>query len=363
MKRRLPFCPALRFPGRASLIGQDAGFADAGQCRMVGPVSRARTEQLGIVLAVALSARAASAKEAEFTLKCGELSLEDAAQVEARVRADLLSARLTPLAVDLSCEADSAQTQVTGSGHQVTLRTDCDAGSVKEALLASAEGALSAWGARVHPAEAIPLAPPSPTIAPPVSKAMVPEALRAAPVGALATANRLPDARPTLRSSAGSTWISAGTRAELWHNGGALGGQLGLQRKWASMFVAVRAAYLVNVPGPTDFSAHELQLGAEIGLEPQGLLGLRGALGVGSSTFDVTPAAGVSTQNSTSSTLACLSFELSRPVAFGRFALVPALGGRAFSRARRVSVDGQELLALPAVALEASLSFSLKAGR
>jgi hypothetical protein len=327
---------------------------------MVGPVSRGRREQLGVIFAVALGARAASAEEAEFTLNCAELSVEDAAQLEAQVRADLLSAGLTPLAVDLSCEADSAQTEVTGSGQQVTVRTDRDATSVKEALLASAESALSAWGARVDPTPA-PLTAPIVTAAAP--KAPVPEAPRSAPVVPRAIPDRLPDARPTLRSAI-STWMSAGFRGEPWHSGGALGGQLGVQCQWPSAFATIRAAYLFGLPGATQFSAHELQFAAEIGFQPQGWLGLRGALGVGSSTFAVSPAADVSTQNgSTSSTLPFLGFELSRPFTFGRLALVPALGGRAFSRARRVSVDGQEVLAVPALAFAASLSLALKVGR
>ena len=42
--------------------------------------------------------------EADVTVDCVELSAEDAAQVEARVRASLLSAGLAPTTVALSCD-------------------------------------------------------------------------------------------------------------------------------------------------------------------------------------------------------------------------------------------------------------------
>jgi len=324
---------------------------------------------VGFLLAVALGARAASAAEADFTLKCPELSAEDVAQVEARVRADLLSAGLTPAAVDLSCDVAAAQAQVTGNGQQVTLRTDRNASSVKEALLASAENALSAWAAQIAspgtaPAasSSLPLGAALEAPAPEPAPAPVPAPPPAPAATPIAPPGRPPDARPTVRSSSASTWISAGPRAELWHSGWALGGQLGLQRKWTSTFAAIRAAYLFGLPVSSEFSAYELQLGAEFGFQPAGALGLRGALGLGLSFFGVSPATGVSALDGSSSTLPCVSFEISRPVALGPLALLPAVGARAFARSRGVRVDGQEVLALPALSLAASLSLALKVG-
>ncbi len=119
--------------------------------------------------------------------------------------------------------------------------------------------------------------------------------------------------------------------------------------------------YLVSLPRSTQFSARDLQFGAQIGWQPPALFGFRGALGVGLSVFGVSPAAGISVQNgSTHSTLACLSVELSRPVEFGVLALLPTAGLRAFNRSRSVFIDDQPVLALPALALEAGLSLALK---
>ena len=341
-----------------SPIGQ-ACFAAALRCRMVGPVSRGRTERVGLILTLALTARVARAAETDVTVTCLELSAEDSAQVEARVRASLLSAGLTPATLALSCEAAAAQTQVTGNGQQVTMRAERSQISLKDALLASAEAALSAWGsARGMVA---PASPSPPLTAPaPEPEPTPPEVVNAPVAAPLTPPSRVPETRPAVRSS---YWVFAGPRAELWHSGWALGGQLGVQRALASTFVAIRAGYLVNLPVSTQFSAHELQFGAELGYQPQGLLGLRGALGIGVSVFGATPAAGVSAQDgSDSSTLPGLSVELSRPVALGPLSLLPAVGVRAFTSARSVRVDGEEVLALPALAAQASLSLALKLG-
>jgi len=338
-------------------------FAGPHRCRMVGPVSRGRIERIAFILALTLGAQAAAAAEPDVTVKCVELSSEDAAQVEARVRASLLGASLVPMSVDLRCEERWAQAQVTGNGHQVMLRTDRGASSVKDALLSSADSALSEWSAlSTEPPAASPL--PSPATAPAVEPPANPPARPpVAPASMPIATERIPDARPVGRPLPASTWLAAGLRAESWSSGSALGGQLGLQQKLDSAFLAVHAGYLVSVPRSAQFSAHELQVGAQIGWQPQPLGGLRAALGVGLSQFGADPASGISVQNgSTSSILPCLSAQLSRPVEFGAFALLPAVGLRAFTRSRSVLIDGQRVLALPALALEASLSFAVRVG-
>src|SRR4051812_13051596 len=115
-----------------SPIGQ-ACFAAALRCRMVGPVSRGRTKQVGLILTLALTARVARAGETDVTVTCLELSAEDSAQVEARIRASLLSAGLTPATLASTCEAAAAQTQVTGNGQQVTMRSERSQTALKDA--------------------------------------------------------------------------------------------------------------------------------------------------------------------------------------------------------------------------------------
>jgi hypothetical protein len=323
---------------------------------MVGPVSRACAGWVSIFWGVTFSARVALAAEADVTVQCAELSAEDAAQVEARVRANLLSAGLEPANVELECTADTAQTQVTGNGHQVLLRSSRDAAPVKEALLASAESALSAWSAQgVHAADTSlphqppPVAPPPPPAPPPVAPRTLPPAPR--------------ELSPTALSRPDKTWLSAGLRGERWHRSSGLGPQLGLERALAAAWLSIHAGYLLSVPTSARFSAHELQLGVQLGWQPDGVLGLRGALDSGLSAFGASPATGVSATNDrTSSTLPFVGLELSRPTDFGSVALVPVAGLRAFASARAVRVDGQEAMALPNLALQASLNLALKIG-
>jgi len=297
------------------------------------------------------------AAEAEVSVRCAELSAEDAAEVEARVRASLLGSGAEPATVALSCEPDSAQTEVSGGGRQVTQRSERNAISAKEALLASAEAALVAWSAEppaVSPSAAVPaVATPVPAVEP------VP-----APAAAATTPpTKPPSAPPVARAIAASTWVSAGLRAEPWSHGWGLGPQLGLEQRLNTAFLAIQGGYLFALPSSTQFSAHDLQFGAQIGWQPRPLFGFRGALGVGLSVFGVSPQVGVSAQNGTTrSTLACLSLELSRPIEFGAFALLPNAGLRAFTRSRSVFIDEQEVLALPGLALEAGLSLALKVG-
>lgn len=323
---------------------------------MVGPVSRGRIGRVGLIVALSLGlgARAASAAEAEVTVRCAELSAEDAAEVEARVRASLLGAVSEPATVALSCEPDSALTQVSGSGRQVAERSERGAISAKEALLASAEAALAAWSA--VPSEVPPSAPTA-TVAAPVP------AVEPVPAPPPTPLPRTPPSASPARAIAASTWLWAGPRAELWSHGWGLGPQLGLEQRLNAAFLAIHGGYLFALPNSTQFSAHDLQFGAQIGWQPRPLFGFRGALGVGLSVFGVNPQVGVTAQNGTTrSTLACLSLELSRPVEFGAFALFPNAGFRAFTRRRSVFIDEQEVLALPALALEAGLSLALKVG-
>lgn len=209
---------------------------------MVGPVSRGRALGVSLIWVLGLGARPASAGEAEVTVKCAELSGEDSAQIEARVRASLLSGGLEPTRVELSCEVDFAQTQVTGNGHQVMLRSDRHTSMVKEALLASADGALAAWSAQASPS---PLIQPHPEPAP----APVAPSVAALAPPAPAPPPRSPDARPAVHPREVSTWLFAGPRVEWWSKGAGLGAQLGLEQL-AQYDVVPMTGRIPNRPRP-----------------------------------------------------------------------------------------------------------------
>jgi hypothetical protein len=328
---------------------------------MVGPVSRGRTRRVDIFLAIILGVRSASAHDANVGVHCIELSAEDTAEVEARVRASLLGTGAEPATVELSCERDAAQTEVSGSGRQLVRRRERGAISAKEALLASAEAALSAWSAEISAAE-------SPrTAAPAVMGVPAAEPAQPAVAATVTRAPKPPSAPPSARPSTPalrtSTWLSAGPRAELWRDAWALGPQVGVEQRLNAGFLGISGGYLLNLPRSTRFSAHDLHFGAQIGWQPSSLFGFRGALGIGLSLFGVSPDAGVSAPSgTTNSTLASLNAELSRPVEFGALALVPTAGFRLFLHTRSVFIDDQEVLALPPLVLGASVSLALKVG-
>jgi hypothetical protein len=331
---------------------------------MFAAVSGGRIGRLRVICgAVALfgaRAAAAAAAEADVTVKCDAVSVEEAAQVEARIRANLLSAGLEPTAVELECDGEAAQTRVTGGGHSVLLRANRNAPSVKDALLANADAALSAWVTLGSPVAVFPAPAP---VAPvrPAAAACAPSA----PVAPVPTATRAPvcsDAKLLTPARARGVWLSAGVRAEHWHLGSALGAELGLARPLGEGWLVAQAGYLVAIPAPARFSVRELQLGGELAWQPSQTLGLRGALGVGLSVLGVTPESGVSARNATTSSLPFLGLSLTRAVELGSVALVPVLGFRAFPHARAIDVDSTKKLELPAFAPQAALNFAVKLG-
>lgn len=333
-------------------------MTDTERCWMVGPVSRGRLERGTIIVALALCTRGAAAADAAVVVSCPELSAEDTAQVEARVRAGLLGAGLEPARVELSCSADSVQTQVNGNGREALVRSERNATPVKELLLASADSALSAWGGSNAGATAS--APATTSTLPAAPAAKAPTAPRE--VVATPAPPSSPIAQPATASVPHRTWVSAGLRTEFWRHGSGLGAQLGLEHQLASAFLALQAGYLAAVPTSSRFSAREIGIGAQLGWRPQRALGLRAALGVGLSLFGTTPAAGVSAQSGKSLTLPFFGIELSRPVELGAFAVVPALGATAFSSSRTVKVDQADVLTVPALAVSASMALALKLG-
>ena|GEM_PF-1589766 len=324
---------------------------------MVWPVSRGRPGGVGFIFAVALFSRAAVGAESAIAVRCDELSSEGGAQIEARVRANLLSAGRTPTDITLTCDASSVRAQIRGSGREVFVRSERGPTPLEEALLASADAALAGWDSEPSstrlPAPVLP-APPAPAPLPASKQSTVAEA---------EPMQRPVVSRPAVRPSLTGTWFFAGMRAEPWRDGSGLGAQLGAEHRFGAGFASVQGAYLFAVPSADSFSAREVQFGAQLGWHPPSLFGLGGAFGLGLSVFGAKPAPGVSAPGgSTSSASPFLSVEASRPIEFGAFAVVPVLGLRAFPASRAVLINGQPALTLPAVAFAASLNFALRAG-
>jgi len=349
---RLPV-PRVRESGRGPGDPQGLLLLGSARCRMVWPVSRGRLVGVGFMLFSAMASRAAIAAEATVAVPCEELSSEDRAQLEARVRANLLNVAITPTDIILSCDAASVRTEIRGPGREVSVRSERNALPVQEALLASADAALSGWDS--ERTLAIPLTPVPPPPAPSPAPASVTAPVNASPQPAAT-------ARPAVRPSS-TTWFFAGIRAEPWRDGSGLGAQLGAEHRFGAGFASIQGAYLFALPSSADFTARELQFGAQLGWQLPPLLRLRAAFGFGVSMLGVNPAPGVSAPGASTSTAApFLNVEVSRPIEFSAFAVVPALGLRAFPASRAVLVNEQPALKLPAVTFAASLNVALRVG-
>jgi len=327
---------------------------------MVAGVSGGRIGRLGvicggIVLLGAGAAGATDAAETEIVVRCPEVTTEEAAQVEARVRASLLSSGLRPASVELECDDQAMQAQVGGDGRRVLLRASRSATSPREALLVNADAALSAWLTLGSPVAAFPVsAPVGPAAAAPSASAPQPAPQHALPCVL---------AQPALHAKEGRVWLSAGLTGERWQRAWALGPQLGLERSLGSAWwIGGQLGYLLASPRSARFSASELQFGGQLGWQPSALLGVRGALTFGLSALHASPESGVSAQNGTTSTLPFVGLDFSRPVDLGPFALLPSAGLRGFLQARTVELDAQEQFELPVFALHATLNLALKLG-
>jgi len=304
-----------------------------------------------------LGARTAHAEPAEVTVQCSLLSPEEAAQVEARVRADVLGAETRPTKVELGCDAESLQVRLSGAGRTLVLRASGNA-AFREALLASAEAALSGWSGLATPVAAFP--PPTPAPVPQGAGAVSPTSPSRTPRTITVTAP-LHVSSPT-PCQPGRLQLAFGVRGEPWRRAAGLGVQLGFEHALPSAWVAAQAVYLSALPAATRFAVHEWQMGAELGWQPRGTAGVRVAVAVGLSLLEASSGPEVTPLSATTSTLAFGGLNLSRPFDFGSLAAVPAVGFRVFSRERAVKVDSRTELALPSFVLHASFSVALRLG-
>jgi hypothetical protein len=287
------------------------------------------------LLCVAVSARAA---ENSVVVACDALTLDEAAELEARTRASLLADGPEGTEVRVRCEPDVA-TIIAVSGEQsesavVRLPTL----GLKEALLAAVDRTLAA--AKQHgagtsgviPAEPMPapppLAPPPPLPPPaPLPDAGVVPAVPSRParllrVGAAALIEPW-DGKPAFGGRA-----KVVIHVHPWSAGVALGGLTSTER--AQAFVPTEWHAVVN--GAFDLDA--------VG-------GLRVSAAAGVSVLLASPRAGLSNESGTSLTRAFFELGLARPLHVGRVAMTPELDLRLFTTEREVLVDGSAVFTLP----------------
>lgn len=313
--------------------------------------SPCRRHQSWLLLA-GLSASLASAHSAQAAdngvqIDCPELTGEQAAEIESRVRASLLTTDVEAT-VAITCRASSADVRVQRAPESVVVSTPTSPAGFRDDVLRAVEQALDELMRRqaraketsAHDTPAEPAASagttPEPTPLP------VPAEPEARPSPAPAPPRSAPSPAPNERAW---TEVFGALVGESWPDRAALGGALGVARSTGGLWFALRASVLRPSTAGT-FSAVEAQLAAELGVQPDFAAGVRLALALGPSVLFVQPQRDLATNTGTAKASPFAAVHVSRPIWLGRLALLPDVGVRLFAVERGVSVDGEEQLLL-----------------
>jgi hypothetical protein len=311
-----------------------------------------------LLLAWCRTARA----DARLDLACPELTREQAAELEARVRASLLTTTVVTERVSIACGAEGASVLVETSVRHAARELSLTAADPREQLLAAVEAALrelSEAPASAAPSEAVPdvgenvaLAPATAVPAPPPA-ATAPRALApAAPTPPAPVVQRAP-------SSARALELSLGARAEPWRDGLALGAAHGAAYGTRVFAIGVVAAGVSELHGRDEFAISEWSGALDATWQPRWAWGFRGQLGAGPSLLLVTPRAELAARDTTQRSAWFVELALSRPIRLGSvWAVSPGLGARAFTAQRNVNVNGRRELELGGVVPRLGLGIS-----
>lgn len=291
---------------------------------------------------------------------CQELSREDSARVETRLLASLFSADTPDLIVSIACNVGIAVVSAS-VGPPQTRRTVTLSGSVGlEPILTLATQALAQLLARPD-AEDRPARAAQADTASAAAAAPAADVARANPSSTNATGVRTatPPERvsaPTHgQPSAGADSCAARgqesrARADValrtWGSRAALGVEVGLEQalgRWSYAFLAGPALPLRQ---PSLSEVSEWTAATELGWHSSNSLGLRVSARAGLSLLNLNLDDGVASSSGTLKSAGFLDLDLSRPIWFGRLALAPGLGVRAYSAKRVLTIEGQPELQL-----------------
>jgi hypothetical protein len=298
-----------------------------------------------------LSAGPAWAGDAPVLVSCDELGREQAAEVEARVWASLLTSDLAARQVRIACEPNRAYVEVESSWGNVARELPASA-RLQDDLVDAVDGLLRELSERRAQAPRAPANQPSPA---PRGAA---DALGPTPVPTSGLPPPLPAALLALPPSADAprparspsvTELLAEATAESWSSMLGLGGNVGFahgsRRLRYGLVVGGAAANGVKAA----FGVSEWRARLELGWEPSWAAGFRGTLGGGPSLLAVTPAGDTVPRAGTLSSAWFAELSLTRPFWFHELGLVPSVALRLFSAKRYVNVDGRERFTLSGV--------------
>lgn len=282
---------------------------------------------------------------------CPELSREQAAEIESRVRASLLTAEVRA-AIAVTCQSGEAEVRASTEQESASRRLKMTP-ELRDDVLRAVDELLDELGHHPAPTEAPPQAAASssgPTnvapTPPPPAPAEVPAPSR----------DSAPSAPPPLASAPVSTEPFASLAGEAWPDRLAAGLFLGVRRGRPLLRYGVRGGAFRPLSSDSGFGITELSLAASLEVGPAFSRGLRLALAAGPSWLWVSPNEPITARTSGRTVALCFDAELSRPLWLGDFALVPALGVRWFTAERGVRLNGYDRFELRGFAPRVALS-------
>jgi hypothetical protein len=314
------------------------------------------------LLATALSvapakAQGAGAADDPVQIVCSELTTERAAELESRLRANLLTSE-PAVRVLVTCQTAKTELRVASTTDEIavdvqsssvdTFRDDV-LRAVEDARLLLARRRASATAAPIEAPPNQPLPAPAPASSPPVTVAVPPPPPLPAKVPAPLVIER------------SWTELFGQLLGESWGPPVAGGGRLGIARSTPVLWYGLRTAVLRSAAQSSDFSATEWHASAELGLQPAIAAGVRVAFGLGPSVLFVAPHGGLTARARTATSALFVEARVSRPFWFGHWAILPELGVRLFTRERGVRIDAEERLDLRGFVPQLSVGVAYRA--
>ena len=301
------------------------------------------------------------ADSAEVRVDCPDLTSEQAAELEARAQATLLTSDVQAQATIL-CHERGAEVRVEAGDDRIAVQAQAAPAALRDEVQRSLDQALYELRARRalgsgDDATAPPDAAAAAAALPPA--AAPPEAAPAVPAPPTPARRPLPR-RPVPTPEALISEASATLLAEIWSDRAALGGGIRAALAQPSgVELGLRAGALHPI-GLGSFNANEAHLVVEGTLEPRFAAGLRVSLGIGASLLLVTPDPALSAANGTTRAALRAEAQVGRAFRWGWFQLLPSVGVHLFSEERGVRIDGREQLTLAGVGPRLSLALGYR---
>jgi hypothetical protein len=279
------------------------------------------------------------------SIVCESLDVEGTAEVEARVRAMLLTAQVAEPEVNVFCTAARADVDVTAGPAAAHVEVSAERMDLEGRLLDAVDRALREL------AEPKPEPPASVEATAPTTRPAVPaSAAPFASSGASPAPSRRPVSTAAPPTSAAHLEVSALALLERWSAGNAVGGNLGASYGRRAFRTALALGAVTLTRDDPAFQSRELHAALAMMWQPASTWGLRGSASVGASLLSVTPNADFTPRNGTTATAAFAELALSRPFWLSSsWGFGPRLSARAFAARRSVTVNVEDALVLAGV--------------